>query len=67
MAVKSAPDKAALTFWVYPDSFPLYRQLRDRLHARGFLVAAQCAFPEHYTSRDSPPSAYSPSPRSPIG
>ncbi|MBX6312115.1 MAG: hypothetical protein IRY99_04230, partial [Isosphaeraceae bacterium] len=35
------PSSDTITMWVYPDSFGLYRQLRDALHARGFLVAAR--------------------------
>jgi hypothetical protein len=35
------PGKTSVTFWVYPDGFPLYRRLRDDLHARGYLVAAR--------------------------
>ncbi len=35
------PDHSTITVWVYPDAFPVYRQLRDYLHARGFLVAAR--------------------------
>jgi len=30
-----------ITFWVYPDSFPLLRQLRDYLYERGAEVAAR--------------------------
>jgi hypothetical protein len=32
---------AAVTFWVYPDSFPLYRQLRDYLYERDLVVAGR--------------------------
>jgi hypothetical protein len=35
------PDRDAVTLWVYPDGFTLYRRLRDELHHRGFLVAAR--------------------------
>jgi hypothetical protein len=31
----------AVTFWVYPDSFSLYRALRDVLYDRGMMVAAR--------------------------
>ncbi|MBW3538875.1 MAG: hypothetical protein KY476_01260 [Planctomycetes bacterium] len=31
----------ALTFWVYPDSFELFRQLQDHAHREGFTVAAR--------------------------
>lgn len=30
-----------VTFWVYPDSFPLYRQLRDYLYERDVVVAGR--------------------------
>lgn len=36
-----SPSRSTLTLWVYPDSFALYRRLRDVLHARGFTVAAR--------------------------
>jgi hypothetical protein len=35
------PQYAAVTFWVYPDSFPLYRQLRDYLYDRDLVVAGR--------------------------
>lgn len=35
------PGQTAVTFWVYPDSFALYRQLRDHLHDRGLVVAGR--------------------------
>ncbi len=35
------PQQTAVTFWVYPDSFPLYRQLRDYLVRREVLVAGR--------------------------
>ena len=36
-----SPSSATVTLWVYPDGFPLYRRLRDMLHARGYTVAAR--------------------------
>jgi hypothetical protein len=36
-----APQQTAVTLWVYPDSFPLYRQLRDYLHDRDMVVAGR--------------------------
>jgi hypothetical protein len=36
-----AVEKAAVTLWVYPDSFGLYRQLRDYLTERGLTVAGR--------------------------
>jgi hypothetical protein len=36
------PGRDTVTMWIYPDGFPLYRKLRDDLHAKGFLVAARC-------------------------
>jgi hypothetical protein len=41
MAVKTAPENAALTFWVYPDSFHAYRVLQSACQAEGFLVAGR--------------------------
>ena len=35
------PQQTAVTFWVYPDSFPLYRKLRDLLHERDLVVAGR--------------------------
>lgn len=35
------PKEYTITLWVYPESFPAYRQLRDRLHAAGYTCAAR--------------------------
>jgi hypothetical protein len=35
------PQQTAVTLWVYPDSFPLYRRLRDYLHERDLVVAGR--------------------------
>ena len=35
------PRVTAVTFWVYADSFPLYRRLRDSMHDRDFVVAGR--------------------------
>src|SRR5262245_35468642 len=35
------PVHAVVTFWVYPDSFALYRQLRDFLYERDLIVAGR--------------------------
>jgi len=35
------PQYAAVTFWVYADSFPMYRQLRDYLYERDLVVAGR--------------------------
>jgi hypothetical protein len=35
------PVQAVFTFWVYPDSFELFRTLRDYLYERGFVVAGR--------------------------
>ncbi len=35
------PSQTAVTFWVYPDSFPMYRRLRDYLHERDVVVAGR--------------------------
>lgn len=41
IALQAAPENATLTFWVYPDSFGLYRKLQEAAHAEGFIVAAR--------------------------
>jgi hypothetical protein len=35
------PRQSTVTFWVYPDSFALYRQLRDYLYQREVIVAGR--------------------------
>ncbi len=35
------PHYAAVTFWVYADSFPMYRLLRDYLYERDLVVAGR--------------------------
>lgn len=52
------PAHATITMWVYPDGFPLYRLLRDDLHARGFLVAAR-PLPAAMAIRGSPAGSLS--------
>lgn len=37
----SAGNDTTLTFWVYPDSYPLYRKLQTFAHEHGFPVAAR--------------------------
>ena len=39
--LQMADVKTTLTFWVYPDSFRTYRQLKEFAHAEGFTVAAR--------------------------
>lgn len=39
--LRSASPEATLTFWVYPDSFGLYRDLTQFAHREGFTVAAR--------------------------
>jgi hypothetical protein len=51
-------EHATITMWVYPDGFPLYRKLRDDLHARGFLVAAR-PLPEGMPIKGSPAGSLS--------
>lgn len=48
-----SPSSATITMWVYPDGFDLFRILRDRLHAQGFMVAAR-PLPEGVPVRGSP-------------
>ena len=35
------PRQAAVTLWVYPDSFPLFRRLRDYLYEHDVVVAGR--------------------------
>lgn len=35
------PQQSVVTFWIYPDSFALYRQLRDYLYERDLVVAGR--------------------------
>lgn len=39
--MQSLPPRANLTFWVYPDSFPLFRKLQEIAHQQGFIVSAR--------------------------
>jgi len=39
--VQLAPEDTVLTFWIYPDSFAAYRQLREFTHQLGFTVAGR--------------------------
>jgi hypothetical protein len=48
-----SPGRSVVTFWVYPDSFALYRRLRSELVERGFGVAAR-PLPEGMMIRGSP-------------
>jgi hypothetical protein len=38
---RHSPNKFAVTIWTYPDSFLAFRQLRDYLSDRGYVVAAR--------------------------
>jgi hypothetical protein len=48
-----SPDRSTITLWVYPDSFALFRQVRNDLTERGFSVAAR-PLPAGMTIRGSP-------------
>ena len=52
------PSRDALTFWVYPDSFALFRRLRDMLTPRGYLVAGR-PLPADMAIRGSPSGSLS--------
>ncbi len=39
--LREAEPGSTITFWVYPDSFALYRQLQTVAHREGFSVAAR--------------------------
>ncbi len=47
-----SPGRSVVTFWVYPDSFSLYRRLRAELVAGNFSVAGR-PLPEGMTIRGS--------------
>lgn len=40
-ALLAAPVDSTLTFWVYPDSFDLYRELQQAAHTEGYKVAGR--------------------------
>ncbi|CAN5886995.1 hypothetical protein BH23PLA1_BH23PLA1_26560 [soil metagenome] len=52
------PGSSAVTLWVYPDGFPLYRRLSAFLHDQGFTVAAR-PLPEGLPIRGSPDGSLS--------
>ena len=52
------PHEATITMWVYPSGFGAFRQLRDQLHAQGFMVAAR-PLPEGIPVRGSPTGSLS--------
>jgi hypothetical protein len=35
------PRRVTITFWAYPESFPMYRTLREQLYSRGYAVAGR--------------------------
>lgn len=51
-------ERDAVTLWVYPDAFPLYRQLCDWLHQQGITVAAR-PLPQDTPIRGSPSGSMS--------
>jgi hypothetical protein len=52
-SLANADEKTALTFWVYPDSYPIYRKLQKFAHEQGFLVAGR-PLPEGIAISGSP-------------
>ncbi len=52
------PRQDTITIWVYPDGFAMFRQVRDHLHERGFLVAAR-PLPADMPIRGSPSGSLS--------
>lgn len=40
-ALRAADAGATLTFWVYPDSYRMFRELQEFAHREGFTVAAR--------------------------
>lgn len=53
-----SPTQATVTMWVYPTGFDTFRQVRDILHAQGFMVAAR-PLPEGIPVRGSPSGSLS--------
>jgi hypothetical protein len=54
MAIRRlTPGRSVVTMWVYPDSYKLFRKLRDELNDAGFSVAGR-PLPEGMTIRGSP-------------
>ncbi len=53
-----SPSSATITLWIYPDSFGLYRRLRDDLAQRGYSVAAR-PLPDGMAIRGSPSGSLS--------
>ncbi|HZW32740.1 MAG TPA: hypothetical protein VFF52_18650 [Isosphaeraceae bacterium] len=47
------PNRTTITLWVYPDSFGLYRRIRNDLVERGFSVAGR-PLPQGLSIRGSP-------------
>lgn len=41
IAVQTADPGSTFTLWVYPDSFPTYRKLQNRLHDANIIVAGR--------------------------
>ena len=39
--LRKAEPGSTITFWVYPDSYPLFRKLQALAHREGFTVAAR--------------------------
>jgi hypothetical protein len=52
------PLRDTITLWVYPDTFELFRALRDLLHQKGFRVAAR-PLPDDMPIRGSPTGSIS--------
>jgi hypothetical protein len=48
-----SPERSTVTLWVYPDSFTLFRQIRNDLTEHGYTVAAR-PLPDSMTIRGSP-------------
>jgi hypothetical protein len=40
-ALQLATPRSAVTFWVYPDSFGLFRKLQSAAHGEGFIVSGR--------------------------
>lgn len=52
------PQQTTITAWVYPDSFEMFRQLKELLYQEGFMTAAR-PMPEGFRIGASPRGAHS--------
>lgn len=56
--LRGADADTTITFWVYPDSFPIYRRLQEFAHHENFTVAAR-PLPQGFPITGSPTGSLS--------